>query len=76
MEKIKVTKVGLRFKELSQNTPNTLRYSKEDRTIILEVEGFEPLLICCDNCEGEKFVQEGAMSRCINCNSLFLIGFR
>lgn len=76
MEKIKITEVGSKFKDLPKNTPSTLRYNLENRTIVLEVEGFEPLLICCNNCEDEKFVQEGALSRCINCNSLFLVGFR
>lgn len=73
MEKVKVTKVGNKFKGLPKNTPCTLRYNSQDRTMILEVKGHDPVLICCDNCEGDKFVLEGALSRCIKCNHLFLI---
>jgi hypothetical protein len=75
MEKVKVTEVGEKFKDLPRETPSTLRYNPKTRNMILEVKGYDPVLICCDHCGGDKFVPEGALVRCIYCNHLFLIGF-
>jgi hypothetical protein len=74
MEKIKISEVRKKFKDLPKNTPSTLRYKADDRELFLKVEGFEPLKICCDICGGEKSVKEGVLFRCFNCDSLFLIG--
>jgi len=75
MEKIKISAVGVKFKDLPKNTPSTLIYKIDEKELVLEVENFEPLMICCDDCGGEKLVKEGTLFRCVNCNHLSLIGF-
>ncbi len=75
MEKIKIGEVGTKFKELPKDTLSRLKYNQEERKLTLEIFGFTPFLVCCTTCESEKFVKEGALFRCLECNSLHLIGF-
>lgn len=75
MEKVKISEIGTKFNGLSKNTPSKLRYNPTEKTLILEVLGFEPLSVSCSDCNNEKLLSEGAMFRCLNCNHLFLVGF-
>lgn len=75
MEDIKITEVSNIFRNLPENTPSTLSHNRQTREMVLEVEGHDPVRIICPFCSGTKFVQEGALTRCINlpCNSVFLL---
>ena len=76
MEKLKVSEVNSKFKDIPKNTESNLCYNQTNREITLDVKNKGSFLICCDKCGENSFVQEGAMSRCLKCNSLFLIGFK
>lgn len=75
MDKIKISEVGTKFKDIPKDTLSKLRYEINEKKLILEVFGFAPLLVCCDSCGKDNLVKEGAMFRCLGCNSLFLVGF-
>ena len=75
MTDVKITEISNMFEDLDEHTPSTLKYNMQTREMVLEVDGREPVRIICPDCSEAKFVQEGAMTRCISCSHLFLIGF-
>lgn len=75
MEKIKIKEVGDKFRNLPSDTPSSLKYNLNETQLILEIKDFEHLIVCCDDCGCDKLVKEGVLFRCINCNSISLIGF-
>ena len=72
MEKVYINGVKEKFKGLDDKTKFEMKHDLISRNIVITIEGKEPILIVCPDCEGDKWVIEGMLKRCIKCNSLYI----